>query len=99
MLFKNNPCMANRYFKRKLGVLEPGAAADVIVMNYNPRTPLDQNNLNGHILFGMESHDCSTTICNGEVLYKDFELTHLDEEEIMAKSRESAADLHKSING
>ena len=99
MLFKNNATMANRYFKNKLGVLEEGASADIIVMKYNPRTPISENNLNGHILFGMTGRDCMTTVCAGEVLYKDFEFTKLDEEEIMAKCRESATKLHKSING
>ncbi len=32
MLFENNAKMASKYFDRKLGVLEAGAAADVIVM-------------------------------------------------------------------
>lgn len=99
MLFENNPKMANRYFKNKLGVIEKDAAADVIVMDYIPRTPLDENNINGHIMFGMQSHDCRTTICNGKVLYKDFELTELDEVEINAKCREQSARLHRDVNG
>ena len=36
MLFENNAKMASKYFDRKLGVLEAGAAADVIVMDYKP---------------------------------------------------------------
>ena len=30
MLFRNNPAICARYFQKPLGVLEPGAAADVI---------------------------------------------------------------------
>ncbi|MBQ0058686.1 MAG: putative aminohydrolase SsnA [Lachnospiraceae bacterium] len=99
MLFENNAKMANRYFKSKLGVLKKGAAADVIVMNYNPQTELNETNLNGHILFGMQGHDCRTTICNGKVLMKDWELLCCDEEKIMAEVRQSSAKLWKSING
>ena len=40
MLFDNNPQMANRYFKTKLGVLEPNAAADVIIVDYHGPTPM-----------------------------------------------------------
>ena len=98
MLFENNPKMANRYFKNKLGVIEQGAAADVIVMDYDPRTPLRADNINGHIMFGMQSHDCRTTICNGKVLYKDFEFTEIDEAEINAKCREESARLHAAVN-
>ncbi|WP_233502093.1 hypothetical protein [Collinsella sp. TF09-1AT] len=53
MLFENNAKMASKYFDRKLGVLEPGAAADVIVMDYKPFTPLSEENIDGHMLFGM----------------------------------------------
>lgn len=99
MLFDNNPKMANRYFKNELGVLKAGAAADVIVMKYDPHTPFNATNVNGHMIFGMFGHDCQTTICNGEVIYKDFEFVKLDEAQIMAKCRESAKGLHKKING
>jgi len=99
MLFKNNAKMANRYFKTPLGVLKKGAAGDVIVMNYNPQTELNASNINGHILFGMQGHDCRTTICNGKVLMKDWEILCCDEEKIMAEVRKSSAKLWKSING
>src|SRR5699024_7618750 len=46
MLFENNATMANRYFKTKLGVLEAGAAADVIVLDYYAPTPMTENNFN-----------------------------------------------------
>lgn len=99
MLFVNNARMANRYFKTPLGILKKGAAADVITMDYNPQTEMNASNINGHILFGMQGHDCRTTICNGRVLMKDQELVCCDEAQIMAKVRESSAKLWKSING
>ena len=71
MLFENNAKMASKYFDRKLGVLEAGAAADVIVMDYKPFTPLSEENIDGHMLFGMMGKNCRTTIINGRVLYKD----------------------------
>ena len=99
MLFKNNPAMANRYFNAELGVLKEGAAADVIIMDYNPPTEMNENNVNGHILFGMMGHDCETTICNGKVLMQNFELKTCDEEKIYAECRAEADKLHFSING
>ena len=91
--------MANRYFDAPLGVLKEGAAADVIVMNYNPPTEMNDSNVNGHILFGMQGHDCVTTIANGQILMKDREIKVVDEEKVYAEVREQAADLWKSING
>ena len=99
MLFENNAKIANRYFKAPLGVIKEGAAADIIVMDYIPPTYLGPENLNGHILFGMQGHDVVTTIANGKVLMKDREVLVADVEEAMAKTREEAAKLWKSING
>ncbi|MBQ3654805.1 MAG: amidohydrolase family protein, partial [Synergistaceae bacterium] len=99
MLFRHNAAIANRYFRRKLGVLEKGAAADVIVMEYCAPTPLNAGNINGHILFGMNGRSVVTTVANGKVLMKDRELQGLDEQEITAHIREGAEELWKSING
>src|SRR3954463_4247492 len=37
----------------KLGVLEPGAAADLVMTNYRPATPMNTENLSSHFLFAM----------------------------------------------
>ena len=99
MLFTNNAKIANRYFKKKLGVLEKGAAADVIVTDYIPLTPMDATNINSHILFGMTGRSVVTTVCNGKVLMKDRVLVGIDEEKILADCRQEARNLAKSING
>ncbi len=98
MLFKNNALMANRSFKTKLGVLEPGAAADIAVSDYNPLTPMAADNCDGHILFGMTGRSVITTIINGVVKMKDRELIGIDEQAIMAKCREQAANMATRIN-
>jgi putative selenium metabolism protein SsnA len=99
MLFENNKTIANRYFKTPLGVLKEGAAGDVIVVDYDPPTPLDETNINGHILFGMTGRDVVTTICSGKILMQDREVKVADTREVMAKCREESAKLWKSING
>lgn len=99
MLFEGNAKIAGRYFKRELGVLKEGAAADVIVTDYIPLTPMNAGNINGHILFGMTGRSVVTTVCNGKVLMKDRELVGLDEEKILYEVREEAKKLESSING
>lgn len=98
MLFEGNAKIANRYFKKQLGVLKEGAAADVIVVDYVPLTPMNADNCNSHILFGIQGRDTTTTVCNGKVLMKDRVLTGIDEEAALAHCREAAADLADSIN-
>ena len=88
MAIYNNAALANMFFPNsRLGVLEPGAAADIIFVDYHPITPLTAGNLPWHIIFGFESSMVTTTICNGKVLMKDRQLLFLDEAEITAKSR------------
>lgn len=99
MLFTGNARIANRYFDTPVGVLKEGAAADVIVIDYDPLTPMDDTNANGHILFGVTGKMVKTTMINGKVLMKDHELLYIDEEKEMAECREESKKLWKSING
>ena len=99
MLFVNNAVIGNRYFETKLGALEPGAAADIVVADYDPLTPMDAGNCDSHILFGMSGRSIVTTIINGVVKMKDRELIGADAAAIMAKCREQSAELAGRING
>ena len=93
MLFENNAKIAGRFFNLPVGVLKEGAAADVIVTDYIPPTPMDENNINSHILFGMSGRSVITTICNGKILMKDRILQNLDEEAELAFVREEGKKL------
>ena len=98
MLFEGNAKIANRYFKQELGVLKEGAAGDVIIVDYNPLTPLHAGNINSHIVFGMTGRDVVTTVANGKVLMKDRELLHIDADKVMADCRQAAKELADRIN-
>ena len=69
-------------------MIEPGAFADLIFVDYKPATPMTVENIAGHFVFGFNESMITTTIINGQILMKDRVLTTLDEEEIKAKSRE-----------
>lgn len=97
MLFENNRKIASKHYKKDLGVLKEGAYADVIVVDYIPHTPLNENTENGHIIFGMTGRSVDTTIINGKVLMKDRILLNIDEESILAKSREMSNKLWDRI--
>lgn len=98
MLFDGNVKIAERYFPQKLGVLKEGAAADVIVVDYDPLTPMNGGNANSHILFGMTGKQVVTTVANGKVLMKDRELVSIDEAKVMADCRQAAKELAERIN-
>lgn len=97
MLFDNNRKIAKAYYKNDLGVLKKGAYADVIVVDYIPHTPLTENTIGGHTIFGMSGRSVDTTIISGKVLMKDRKLINIDEESILAKSRELSQNLWNRI--
>lgn len=97
MLFENNRKIASKHYKKDLGVLKEGAYADVIVVDYIPHTPLNENTENGHIIFGMTGRSVDTTIINGKVLMKDRILLNIDESGILSKSRELSKKLWSRI--
>ena len=98
MLFRNNAKIGEKYFPATLGVLKAGAAADIIVMDYKPFTPFSDENIDGHMIFGMEGKNCRTTIINGKVLYKDREFVDLDEDKINAWTMEQSKKLWGKLN-
>ena len=98
MLFDNNAKLATQYFGRELGVLTPGAAADVIALDYVPLTPLDATNIGGHVLFGMSGRNVIHTVIGGRVRMQDRELTGVDKQAVLARCREAAQGLWARIN-
>ncbi len=98
MLFYNNAKMASQFFKRPIGVLKSGAHADVIVMDYEPLTPMNADNINSHILFGMNGGMTRTTIIGGETKMLNRELVGIDKKAELAHAREIASELWSRIN-
>jgi cytosine/adenosine deaminase-related metal-dependent hydrolase len=89
--FRNNGALASEFFPGLLiGKLVPGAAADLIVVDYEPNTPLTAENLPWHIVFGFQPGMVTTTMVSGKMLMKDRQLLTLDAAAIAAKAREIA---------
>ncbi|MEL7565411.1 MAG: putative aminohydrolase SsnA [Dehalobacterium sp.] len=97
MLFKHNLDISKTSFSQPLGQLAPGCLADIIIVDYDPPTPLHEGNIDGHIVFGISGRSVVTTIINGRIIMEERRLTNIDEEEINAKSRELSAKLWKRI--
>ena len=98
MLFRNNAKIGEKYFPATLGVLKAGAAADIIVMDYKPFTPFSDENIDGHMIFGMTGRQCQTTIAGGKVLMQDRVLVGIDEEAENAHILEAAKKLWGDLN-
>jgi putative selenium metabolism protein SsnA len=100
MVWDHNARIARTYFanhEASLGVLAKGALADVVLVDYDPPTPLTAGNLPWHIIFGIDGTGVDTTIVGGRVLMRQRKLLTLNEAAIMAQARELAAKLWKRI--
>jgi cytosine/adenosine deaminase-related metal-dependent hydrolase len=87
----NNASLAGSFFpEAPLGILEPGAFADLIFVDYHPHTPLTSGNLPWHIIFGFHESMVTTTIVAGMILMKDRILLTMDEGEITARALRQA---------
>jgi len=93
MVFQNNREIASLFFDRPLGVIRPGAAADLIFLDYHPATPLRSDTFLGHLLFGLAGARVQSTVVGGKVLMQDGQMVALDEEEVAARSRDLAVKL------
>ncbi len=97
MALKNNSDLAGRHFGGIFGIIQTGAHADFIVSDYQPFTPLNANNINGHMLFGMNGRNITTTIGHGRVLMLNREIQCVDEEKIMYECRKQSARLWDAL--
>lgn len=91
MAIENNRDLATLTFKGvQMGVIAPGAAADLIFVDYHPYTPLTPENLPWHIVFGFNPSMVTSTIVDGQVLMRDHQILCLDEAEIAAEAMRRA---------
>jgi putative selenium metabolism protein SsnA len=98
LAYKANAQLARVFWPDQvLGALTPGAMADIILVDYKPTTPLFADNLPWHLLFGYEASAITTTISAGKVLMKNRVVLALDEEAIVARSRELAAKIWERV--
>ncbi len=100
MAWEHNARIARAFFPGlgpQFGQLAKGAPADLILVDYDPPTPLTVDNLPWHVIFGIDGTGVDTTIVGGQVLMRNRRLLTLDEAEIMARARELAGKLWQRI--
>jgi cytosine/adenosine deaminase-related metal-dependent hydrolase len=96
MAVQHNAALVNTFFPGvKIGVIEPGAAADLILVDYRPFTSLTPDNLPWHIVFGFRDSMVTGTIVAGKVLMRDRKILTLDEDEIIFNARQQASRVWK----
>lgn len=87
LLFENNPKIASSLFDEKIGEIKEGYKSDFVILDYDPPTPLNENNFFGHFIFGLSSRFVKNVFVNGELVLKDKEILGIDEEKILSESK------------
>ena len=85
--------LISEHFQDRVGVIEQGAVADLVVLDYDPPTPLDADNVAWHWMFGMSAQQVESVMVAGEWAMKDRRLCRVDEEEVRARARVEATRL------
>jgi putative selenium metabolism protein SsnA len=82
--------LASALFGKPFGRLEPGAPADLVVLDYAPPTPLHGGNVVGHLLFGVDRSHVHSVMVDGRWVVRERRLVTLDRDEVFARARRSA---------
>lgn len=96
-LFVHGARWAAAQFGEELGVLAPGAPADLVLLDYRPATELSGRTLLQHLATGLLRSSVSGVMVGGQVVLDNGVLVTADEREIAAHARESAARLWKRL--
>ncbi len=93
-MMARSAAFASEYLGIRLGNLQPGSAADMIITNYQPATPLSVENLAGHLIFGMGAEFVRHVLIGGEWCLRDGVVTTCDERQLCANAVEIAKNLY-----
>jgi len=82
----NNRTIARKIWGWEIGRIQSGARADLLLVDYFPPTPLDGNNLFGHILFGIANAPVDSLFVNGRYVLRNKECVTVSEREVAEKA-------------
>src|SRR2546423_5536109 len=103
MAFQHNAQIINAVFSPfnrdfpRVGELSVGAAADLVLLDYLPPTPLSSENFPWHLIFGIDGHQVNSTMVAGRWLMRNRQLLTIDEERVHARARELSQALWKRM--
>jgi len=96
-LFGTNSEVATKVFGRKVGVIEKGASADIVIFDYVPLVEFNLETLFSHVAFGMCDTPAMVVFKNGKMIFEKGTFFTLDEELILEESKKLSKILWKNF--
>jgi cytosine/adenosine deaminase-related metal-dependent hydrolase len=84
---------ASQSLEVELGRLEPGCAADIVVTDHIPATPMTDDNVAGHLVFSLGARHVKDVMIGGQWRLRDRAVVGLDEPAVRCDAAVVAADL------
>jgi cytosine/adenosine deaminase-related metal-dependent hydrolase len=98
-LLHGGHALASDVFGLPIGRLSPGSAADLIVCDYVPPTPLTPSTLAAHLLSGIRPHLFSGVMAAGRWVARDGVPANIDVDAVFCRARQLAASLWRRMRG
>jgi putative selenium metabolism protein SsnA len=92
----NNQRLASASFGMELSALDEGATADLIVLDYDPPTPVRAENLAWHFAFGLSSASVESVMVGGRFIIRDRK-SPLDEAALYEQARKATRKLWSKL--
>ncbi len=96
-LLQSGQTIVSEIFNQKFGNIERGNVADLVILNYNPPTPLFSSNLLSHFIFGITSSNVESVMINGKWVMWNRQFLGVDEEVVMKEASKVAKKLWRRI--
>ena len=81
----------------RLGSLEPGKRADLIVVSMSAPRQTPMYDPLSHLVYATRGDDVRTTVVNGKVLMRDRKVLTLDESAVLAEARRFAVHVREAV--
>ncbi len=96
-IIENTFELASNHLKLKFGKIKPGYAADLVLIEYDPITPIDEKNFWDHLFFGITESKVNSLYVGGRPLMVDDEIKVFDEKAVRKDVRKVAQKLWNSL--
>ena len=98
-LTRGNTLVETAYNNRfKLGRIEKGYKADLVVLQYNSPTPLLDVNAATHFVWGMSSNMVETVMVDGAIVMENRQIGHVDVDKIYKEAARVSESLWKKVD-